>query len=616
MLKRLFVGICILLVVCLVLISCSGGDNASGNAGGGAYTPLKELKITIWYTQGTDYVRPPVLTDNVVSDWVYDKTKVTIENIYGNDGGQWDTKLYRLIAGDNLPEIIACSSGQGPAHFSKLAEADKVWELNTELLKKYAPNVLKRIPEDMLERFKVDGKLYGIPFGFNSSEKTQPNMTPEEIAEVRKYSVAIPNDETHALWIRDDIAKMLYPDAKDWAEICALIEEKQQPIGDELFDIPINSKEDYIKLMYDIKSLNLVSEGKPVYAFGYDGGDNWTGLNYLGGDMLGYATHYYTSSWNPETKEIRLPLLEPIVREAARIQNRFINDNVIDPESLVHTNTMFKEKVLNGQYAISGLGSAGGIRSINDQLENAGKPFRYRPLYSSVKNLKEYHAGKQPEVWISSIAFLKTLNENELIQILHWMNTLFSDEYEEIYWWGPKEAGLYIETQEGGRRYIDDRFNQRFIKGDTLALPIEDSMGLGNTMRIGLFYPNAVNSDQSRWNPVVFNKRYSLTPYNYNTKALLFPEDSIHSTILEPFPPCEAWSPEFADIPEVVKYWGNREQWEQPFKIALSAKSEQEFEIKWDEAIETLNKIVDTGEMCRKMTEIARAQYEIIMQSQ
>ncbi len=57
-----------------------------------------------------------------------------------------------------------------------------------------------------------------------------------------------------------------------------------------------------------------------------------------------------------------------------------IRDNLIDPESLVHTDAQYKEKVLNGQYAIASLSSIEHPPFINAELEKNGASFRYRPF--------------------------------------------------------------------------------------------------------------------------------------------------------------------------------------------------------------------------------------------
>ncbi len=79
------------------------------------YASGEMLKLTVWETQGTDYSPKTPISNDIVADWLKKKTNVTVENMYGNDGGQWDTKLAKLVAGNNLPDIIHCSGGQGPA---------------------------------------------------------------------------------------------------------------------------------------------------------------------------------------------------------------------------------------------------------------------------------------------------------------------------------------------------------------------------------------------------------------------------------------------------------------------------------------------------------------------
>ena len=71
---------------------------------------------------------------------------------------------------------------------------------------------------------------------------------------------------------------------KSYDEIMAILEERQEPIGEELMDIPIKSSEEFIEFMYKIRDLNLTENGRKVYAFGYagDGTDNWEALVYLG----------------------------------------------------------------------------------------------------------------------------------------------------------------------------------------------------------------------------------------------------------------------------------------------------------------------------------------------
>ncbi len=595
-----------LLAVCMlcgVLAGCGGTEEAVTTSGDGAYVPTEELAIELWYTQGSDFTSGADLTENVVNDWLYDKTKVKVESIYGNDGGQWDTKLSRLVAGDNMPAIVACGAGQGPAHFAKLAESDLVWEITDEMLEKYAPNYLKRVPKETIDMFRIDGKLYGLPYHQSSNAQTNPNMDEETLANIDTYIKGISHDEHFKIFIRDDVLKKIYPEAHSFEEIYE-VASKGEPCADMCFDIPITTKEEYIDFMYKIKDLGLTTEGgDPVYAFGYSGGDNWEALNFIGGDMMGFSNQYYTSAWRDDIQEIVLPLVEDVCYEGAKVQNKFLRDKVFDPESLVNTPETYSEKVLSGQYAIFGGDYVtGGVEGVNNQLEQQGKDFRYRPFNVNIPNLPEYQPGKTSTKWTKSLSFTKVNTEEELIQLLNWVNVSSSDEFDEIYWWGPKEAGLYTE-ENGVRKYVDDRFNKRFIDGKVAALDNKETKGIGvEAVECGVWYVNPVNQKQTAYAPQIYNKTFSVPPYTAMQKITA---DSPHA-VTKIFPPSYVWAACYANIPEVVEFWAKREKWENAFKIAFTAESDEDFDKKWQEAKDTLATIVDVDVMTQKMTEVAK----------
>ena len=589
-----------LLLLAGSLAGCKGEETVSNTPAvgkNGEFVPTKDMDITVWVTQGSDYVPPVTAKDNVVEKWLIDKTRVTVKNAYGNGGGQWEAVLARLIAGNNFPELVACGGGQGPAHFAKIAEADQIWELTPEMLQKYAPDIWEKVPEHMWERMKVNGKIYGIPYNFPVDRSIDPEITD---AELEAWGDPIPSNMGTSLWIRDDILKMLYPDAKTYDELVALLEEKKAPIGDEIYDVPLESTEDIVKLMRDIKNLNLTVGDKKVYAFGYAGADCWVPFARLGPELSGYVGHHYISSWDTEKKEIVLPLLGDTIKETALLQNQLLRDEVIDPESLVHTDAQCKEKILNGQYAIAVLSAVEHPPLINENLAKAGKDFRYRPLYTRVPSQKGYDVCQQTVSWGESVGILKAVKEEDLPQILNWMNVQFTDEWEEVRYWGPEEAGLYQDNEDGSRTFKNEELNKKYIYHTESNINPEDCYGLNDAC--GPFYMKFKR--QSKWDPMMYNgvTSYVLVPESGGKLSV----DSEYRVEPVPAPPADIWAAEYGSLETVTQFWSSRSQWEDPFKLTLVAESDEEFNEKWNSAVENMRNVVDVDKMAQEVTEIAR----------
>lgn len=571
----------------------------------GNYIPTTELKLTFWDTQGTDYTPTEQPKENIVEKWLEEQTLVEVKNIYGNDGGQWDSKLSKLVAGNTLPHIVRCGAFQGPAHFAKLDQLGQVWELTPELLQKYAPNLWELTPKKYWDSMTINGKILGIPYGFEPSRELHPNATDEEYQFIENLRPVFDTDVTfganNCFWIRDDILREIYPEAKSYDELCKMLEEKGAPLNDELLDIPINSTDEFVDFLYKIKAKGYKEHDKTVYPFGYNGGDNWVALTWFGADMCGYKGHAYSSTWNSVAQKMEIPLAHEAVKNAAKIQNTMINDEVIDPESLAHTLSQYREKVYNGQYAIIAPGYVGDTVEINTELEKDGKKFRYRPFITQVPALKEYQPYTEESAWTSSLCLLKTLSEAEVAQVLNWINVQYTDEYEQVRYWGPKEAGLYKETADGKREFTDERFTKYFIEGDTSALPtVHDRKGIGTYGNEMAVLPSC---GEGKWSPKVMYRIRNLYPKMGS--GFCFTSESKHTQNLTVYPPCQIWSSVYAEIPEVVTFWGARAQWESKIMMALAA-SKKDFEEKWSDAIEGINEIVSIDTLEKAMTEVAR----------
>lgn len=572
------------------------------------YVPENDLEITIWNTQGEDYIALEKPKEDIPGDWLANKTKVRISDFYGNGGQQWESKLTILVAGDTLPDLVLTQAKQGLAHHAKLHEGDLNWELTPEMLQQYAPDVWNSVPDFIWESMKIDGKIYGIPFAFDVDKEIDPDEKGEfyDTFSRPKNTITWSGDDNITA-VRDDILKTLIPSAMNYEEAMQLVAEKNDVIGEELI-LPIKSTEEYIKFMYDIKALGLKIGNKPVYATGFDGGDNWMALSTIGSEILGYKNYNYTGWMNIPEKKMSFGYIDPIFKEAAKNINQMINDNVIDPESLVHNAEKFKEKVMNGQYAIVAINWVQGIDVVNAELEQAGKEFRFVPFYTQVPNREGYPQFKEgPPMFNEALSLMKTLSEDELIQTLNWINTMFTEEWEEIRYWGTPEADLYTVNADGTRTFKDANLNKLCVDGDMTAMDWREAKGLNNSDAPFAGGSPGFWHGVTKWNNTgVFNPRYVNNKKSFTTiaQAMGFKSSSKYCQGFVPVPNIQSWSAEYANIPEVQELWSTRATWDDPFKISLTAKNEEDFNKKWDSAIDNFKKTLDVDKMLEEQTKI------------
>ena len=389
----------------------------------------------------------------------------------------------------------------------------------------------------------------------------------------------------------------------NWEEMCKLADEKKDKIGEALYDIPVNSTEDFIQMFKDIKNLNLSENGKSIYAFGYNGGDFWLPFALLGAQMYGYSTNNYITAWDAEKKEIVAPLRGDMMKQVALTQNRFIRDEIFDPESLVQTSAAFKENLYNGIYAVTCISSVGDVVTLNKQLEKLGKTYRYRPLYTKVPQRTDLPLQAHEAPWTASMCILNTLSEAEAIQVLNWVNVQFSDEFEEILWWGTPEDGLYTE-ENGVRTYVDDKFNKAYVDGESDALSVKECKGIGSKIIVPeseYYVLKGFSIAANRWNPA--NMRKIKTYSSNNAETFKCKNTMPHSNC----PQFNVFDGIYANIPEVVEFWAQRENWEGMFKVALTADSDESFNKQWEDAIANFNSVTDIDNMLKEMTEIAKS---------
>ena len=113
---------------------------------------------------------------------------------------------------------------------------------------------------------------------------------------------------------------------------------------------------------------------------------------------------------------------------------------------------------------------------------------------------------------------------------------------------------------------------------------------------------------ESKWVPKQFSKKSvsALVPEGGGG----FASDSKYRTETKEAPLFNVWDAEYANLKSVQEFWSSRTEWETPFRSTLVAKSDEEFEMQWNAAVNNLKATVDVDEMLSDMTEIARNMME------
>jgi len=613
--KQRLAAVLILALFASVFTACMGsGNQGSGGSDGGGATPApsaqpsatpaaspqigfpliptdveessdlpdwtgKQLELTVWFGHGTtvdidqrrsegDVVNPEIKRVTGVS--------LNMDKWFDNNGQTPDVKLGLLAASNDWPHIAS------NVPVKDLAEADKIYDL-TDLLPKYAPNIMKKIVNnpafstifggpnngDARVTGGFPGKIYGVPL--NIRDYIPPDV---DIAKTLYSPV-----EWDFVYVRDDILKQLYPNAKTRKELEELLEKQGYFTERDIYDVPINSKEDFYKFLRDIDALNVKEGSQNVETFfTFSGGDNWPLLSFLSGALNGYtARSNYFTYWDKEEQRVKWMFKEPFFVETLREMNKLVRDGVASKEAFVDPANIFREKLDNGLYAVS----YAWHEPNNALLEQADKPYRYRRVFLNIPpDYDKFPITMTNPVPNENIVIFKdAVKEEDVPQILRWLDFLVSDAGENLRWWGPRSAGLFEEVN-GKRQYKDPELADHFLYNKPTEKALYYNLYNGSResgIRTGVFTflnNNAFSVPHTKFHPEHHYERKAdgalVNTYFNSTRVRKL--DLVQTGIL---PNITSFT---ATIPEVEEAWKARQAFEDALVKVLAASSDEQFE--------------------------------------
>lgn len=521
-----------------------------------------------------------IVTDDPISKELERVTGITysVDESFDNAGNSYDAVIAKLIAADDFPHMA-----ENLPDPSSLIKYDYLWNLEP-YIEKYAPTLYKMLGPSSKTLYgnlwKYQKETYGGIYEISIPDWKETGAQGLTALKEIDNSVDLTSEQIRGIadtdisaypyfYMRDDILKQLYPEAHTVAELKEIYAKNGKYTKEEIFDVPINSPEEFIDLLYTIKDLNLKDGNAEVYPmFTHVGADNWPVLVQMGG-LFGYATATpgenpnYFSYWDMEEGKILPTFKQPWFKDILAMHNKLVRDGVASPEALIDTKQLFDEKLNNGRYIIA-------YGSYYPSEANLGGRYAYRKVFCNYKSADEskYLFAQYDYTQFNRYSFFKgSLSEDQLVQVLQMFEFLASNSGQKLMFWGPESEGWYTEHEDGTLTYNDEQVKKEMLFETESGTDTIEPMGLATTwpakVKIGTtkYVPKAMYCDEMKTWESEFNaariEKQTLVPSNvpnvYNRKVL------------------EA-------IPEMKRFWDARNGFEDALLKVFAAKNDEEFE--------------------------------------
>ena len=552
----------------------------------------KKIKLDMWVDADSPnaYSQRKGSSDDVVSPEFERITGVSFDadESFDNAGNSFDAKIAQIVAAGNYPAMAY----QIP-DLSNVVKSGALWELSG-YIEKYCPNVMKLFGPDTYfgSVWKEQMVLYGGVDAFQTANRDNNVRKMEEMGPIYNLTqeeidnICPPDQSSYGyFFVRDDILKMVYPEAHTVAELEAIYEKNGKFTKEEIFDVPIDEPQDFLDLLYKVHELDIPDDGMgPVYTtHTHNGSDNWAACTVML-PVFGYGGQYF-NYYDVQEKTMKYTFKQDWFKEIIKTYNKLIREGISSKESLIDTKQGFEEKYNNGRYLIS-------TYSYHPAGQATNK-YKYRKVYC------RYTSADDMILKVSSdtrknmrISFFKEgISEEDLIQALRAFDFACSPAGQKLIYWGPKSAGLYTEDENGKLQYIDENLANQMRDGGTFGDELVRKYGLGAGPWPRRFYVAASGYNPKRF----YGKKLSLeAAFNpAQVDAGLYPTISnldIYSVTSE--------------IPGVKTFWSARNTFEDALAQLFAASSDEEFEARYKALIELSERNGLTDETLKQFNDL------------
>ncbi|MBO4896799.1 MAG: hypothetical protein J5590_00695 [Clostridia bacterium] len=550
------------------------------------------LDLVVWYGYGTgEKYKDSLATDDKFRDEIERVTGVRLsDESYDNNGKTADQLISEMAASEDFPQV---AMGIETSAADKFIEKDMLFDLS-EYIPKYMPHYWKIISEnpDIMRQWEntqpEKGTFYLKRFHNRAFQFTDP-----EGYEAGDYSRLVqPVDSRNWVWVRDDILKQIYPNAKTQKEIKAIYEANGAYTKEDMSDVTIKSSEEFKQLLEKINALNITENGKKVWPFyTREGVEDYFNLFTMfgttlagagtGGDVVSDYTYF-----DGNRDEIVVTAEQPWFKDLCKYFNGLYREGLASKDAIADDETTFNSKLKNGEYAVI---YGYDMPPTDEELEAAGKNFSYRKVMIDIPcDYNEFvrrNDNKNAFDSYNMVFFKTSMTGTQLEQALRFIDFFYTEPGMKLANWGPKKAGLYEETDKGFR-YTDERYEKAQLYS---ADPkVYEDYGLYSFPRIDYFiYPDGINKYQPE---IVYGDDFKQQPSDW---VKYWNYSFVEGEEMPDFPYTNfAWQIyTFAKYCEPAKtFWDARDEFENALGRVVVAASDDEFEKAYSNLLDTIHR--------------------------
>lgn len=418
-------------------------------------------ELVVWYGSGTGATNRNKKAENdVVTPELFRVTgvKFSEEKSFDNGGELMDAKFAKIAAAKDWPDILIEPE---QSVLDKLIAQDMVYDLS-DYIPKYMPHLqalLEKGGDDpYLKSTYENGAIYELKL-YPDILYAYPDIDPVQLARIN-----IPVNPNGFVYVRDDILKMIYPDALTQEDIEKIYEKNGKFTEEEILNCAFESKEEFFEFLYKVQQLDLKKGNRKVYpTYAADGTDNWMLMTYLGslygryvgGGSAASGATYFTY-YDKEKKSVEYMYEQDFFKDCVKDWNKLVQDNVASKDSLIDNRAAFEEKVNNGEYAVIYGSSLPSITTINQQSQG----YKYRKVYLDIPvNYDKFLFASTGSTGKGYAILKESVSEEELPQVLRFFDFMLTDVGQKLVHWGPRSAGLFEEI-DGERVFTDKELEE------------------------------------------------------------------------------------------------------------------------------------------------------------